>query len=141
MAVRNSNFFSKKKKKKTGGVWISINLLFFVTDTSLLSFTMSKIKLFLMIELVLLLIIWIWVIIATAVTDWSKSSIGEYGIWRACSLVTTSKVCENWNRTEMPARFLPARLHSSIRKGNYWLPQQNSSLYPPPPLCQIPNQY
>lgn len=48
------------------------------------------------------LLAWIFVIIATAVTDWSKSSTAEYGIWRACSLVTTTKTCGNWDLTELP---------------------------------------
>jgi hypothetical protein len=56
-------------------------------------------KLLLLIELFLLLTILLFVVIATAITDWSKSDTTEYGVWEVC-LRTNPKTCENFDHTE-----------------------------------------
>eukprot|EP00667_Euglena_gracilis_P017866 EG_transcript_18900 len=49
--------------------------------------------------LVLHLIALIFVIIATAITDWSKSSLREYGIWRYCQPPESKSNCPEWTTT------------------------------------------
>lgn len=47
---------------------------------------------------------WLFVIIATAITDWSKSSLRQYGIWDVCDFVFGGgKNCYNWDITESSA--------------------------------------
>eukprot|EP00668_Euglena_longa_P001153 GGOE01001374.1.p1 GENE.GGOE01001374.1~~GGOE01001374.1.p1 ORF type:complete len:254 (-),score=60.69 GGOE01001374.1:383-1108(-) len=39
---------------------------------------------------------WVFVIVATAVTDWSKSGVREYGIWRYCQPPDSKSSCPEW---------------------------------------------
>jgi hypothetical protein len=42
----------------------------------------------------------LFVIIATAISDWAKSSTADYGIWQVCNYTTTtSTVCGSWTLT------------------------------------------
>ena len=66
--------------------------------------TMSKVKILLLVELVLLVIILIWTSIATAVLDWAKSGITEYGIWRFCSMATGTQICMGVGQTGLTDR-------------------------------------
>jgi hypothetical protein len=43
---------------------------------------------------------WLFVIIATAITDWSKSHLREYGIWNVCDLSIDPKSCYKWDLTQ-----------------------------------------
>jgi hypothetical protein len=60
-------------------------------------------KLLLALEAWWQLAILLFVVIATAITDWSKSNIRGYGIWQTCTFLATGDVCSAWSTTDITA--------------------------------------
>jgi hypothetical protein len=57
----------------------------------------SSMRILLVLEACLLFVALLFVILATAISDWAKSTTADYGIWQVCQYIsTTSIVCSSW---------------------------------------------